>query len=55
MYIPGDTEHAMRSAHGDEVVWLYVFAVDGFGEVVYRFSTADEDKKKKKKEGKAKL
>jgi quercetin dioxygenase-like cupin family protein len=38
VYIPGDAEHGIWNTGEDELVWLYVFAADGFGEVVYRFS-----------------
>jgi mannose-6-phosphate isomerase-like protein (cupin superfamily) len=38
VYIPGDAEHGMKCVGEEEVRWLYVFAVGGFGEVEYRFS-----------------
>ncbi|KNG52646.1 RmlC-like cupin [Stemphylium lycopersici] len=39
VFIPGDAEHGIRNGEADEdLVWLYVFAADGFGEIVYRFS-----------------
>ncbi|KAH7378677.1 RmlC-like cupin domain-containing protein [Pyrenochaeta sp. MPI-SDFR-AT-0127] len=40
VYIPGDAEHGVQNTGKDEFKWLYVFAADGFGEIVYRF---DED------------
>ncbi|KAK5092033.1 hypothetical protein LTR70_007900 [Exophiala xenobiotica] len=39
VFIPGDAEHGIWNVSGEEELrWLYCFAVDGFGEVVYRFS-----------------
>jgi len=39
VYIPGDAEHGVWNVSAsEELRWLYCFAVDGFGEVVYRFS-----------------
>jgi mannose-6-phosphate isomerase-like protein (cupin superfamily) len=38
VFIPGDAEHGIRNTGKGELVWLYVFAADGFGDVVYRFS-----------------
>ena len=38
VFIPGDAEHGIRNVGDEELTWLYVFAADGFGEVVYRFS-----------------
>jgi len=39
VFIPGDAEHGIWNVDGErELKWLYCFAVDGFGEVVYRFS-----------------
>lgn len=37
VWIPGDAEHGIVNVGGEDLVWLYVFAVSGFGEVVYRF------------------
>ena len=38
VFIPGDAEHGVRNtSETEEFIWLYVFAVDEFGEVVYRF------------------
>ncbi|KAK7193183.1 hypothetical protein DPSP01_010020 [Paraphaeosphaeria sporulosa] len=38
VFIPGDAVHGVRNDdEGEELVWLYVFAADGFGEVVYQF------------------
>jgi mannose-6-phosphate isomerase-like protein (cupin superfamily) len=38
VFIPEDAEHGIRNTGREELVWLYVFAADGFGEVMYRFS-----------------
>jgi oxalate decarboxylase/phosphoglucose isomerase-like protein (cupin superfamily) len=38
VYIPGDAEHGIWNTGEDELTWLYVFAADGFEDVVYRFS-----------------
>ena len=39
VFIPGDAEHGIWNMDDEEELrWLYCFAVDGFGEVVYRFS-----------------
>jgi mannose-6-phosphate isomerase-like protein (cupin superfamily) len=48
VFIPGDAEHGIRNVGEGELSWLYVFGVDGFGEVVYRF---DEDGPGKEMEG----
>lgn len=37
VYIPGDAEHGIRNKGAEELKWLYVFAADGFQDVVYRF------------------
>lgn len=37
VFIPGDAEHGIRNIGEEELVWLYVFAADGFGEIIYRF------------------
>ena len=39
VYIPGDAEHGIKNIGGanEDLVWLYVFPGDSFGEVVYRF------------------
>jgi len=36
--IPGDAEHGIYNAGKEDLVWLYVFAADGFEDIVYRFS-----------------
>jgi len=43
VYIPGDAEHGIRNIGGvsEDLVWLYVFPGDSFGEVVYRFRGDD--------------
>lgn len=51
VFIPGDAVHGVRCLGGGEggekggnreeegdLVWLYVFAADGFGEIGYRFA-----------------
>lgn len=44
VFIPGGVEHGVRcldEEDGEDLVWLYVFAVDGFEEVVYRFGDSE--------------
>lgn len=56
LYIPGDAEHGMKCTGKEEVRWLYVFAVGGFGEVEYRFSECEgAGGKGEEKGGRAKL
>jgi len=38
VFIPGDAEHGIFNKGDGDLVWLYVFAADGFEEIVYRFS-----------------
>lgn len=38
LFIPGDAEHGVVNEGGEEFRFFYVFAVGGFGEVVYRWS-----------------
>ncbi|KAJ4987449.1 hypothetical protein SVAN01_07049 [Stagonosporopsis vannaccii] len=38
VWIPGDAEHGVVNTGAEELVWLYVFAADGFADVVYRFA-----------------
>jgi len=39
VFIPGNAEHGIWNTDGEnELRWLYCFAVDGFRDVVYRFS-----------------
>jgi mannose-6-phosphate isomerase-like protein (cupin superfamily) len=38
IFIPGDAEHGITNAGTDTLSFLYAFAVNGFSEVVYRFS-----------------
>lgn len=43
VFIPGDAEHGVWNLDAEqELKWLYAFAVDGFGEVNYRFSSEHE-------------
>ena len=38
VFIPSDARHGVRNlSSSEELVWLYVFAADDFGEVTYRF------------------
>ena len=37
LWIPGDAEHGTENIGDEDLVWLYVFAVDGFGDILYRF------------------
>ena len=45
VWIPGDAEHGIENVGEEELVWLYAFAVDGFGDVVYRFDEPGPGKK----------
>jgi len=38
VFIPGDAEHGIFNTGKEDLVWLYVFAADGFDNIVYRFS-----------------
>ena len=49
VFIPGNAEHGMRCEGEEEVRWLYVFAADGFGGVVYRFDEPGPGKKERAK------
>jgi mannose-6-phosphate isomerase-like protein (cupin superfamily) len=40
VFIPGDAEHGIRNAGETPLRFAYVFAVDSFDEVEYRFSKA---------------
>ncbi|KAJ4291167.1 hypothetical protein N0V90_010365 [Kalmusia sp. IMI 367209] len=47
VFIPGDSEHGIRSEDANEdLLWLYVFAADQFEDVVYRFSDSETLKAK---------
>jgi quercetin dioxygenase-like cupin family protein len=37
IYIPGDALHGMENRHDEDFLILYVFAVDDWAKVVYRF------------------
>lgn len=38
VFIPGDAKHGIRNtSETQELVWLYVFAVDDFSDIHYRF------------------
>lgn len=37
LWIPGDAEHGTENVGDEDLVWLYVFAADGFEEILYRF------------------
>lgn len=37
VWIPGDAEHGTRNTGEENLEWLYVFAADGFKDIVYRF------------------
>lgn len=37
VWIPGDAEHGIENTGEKDLVWLYVFAVDRFEDIVYRF------------------
>jgi oxalate decarboxylase/phosphoglucose isomerase-like protein (cupin superfamily) len=55
VFIPGDAEHEAGNTGTEDLVWLYVFAADGFGKIVYRFSDEVGETKLRGKEAKAKL
>lgn len=55
VFVPGDSEHGMRCFGEEEVRWLYVFAADGFEDIVYKFSDGDGIKEGESKQVKAKL
>lgn len=38
VWIPGDAEHGARCTGEEALEWFYVFAADGFADIVYRFS-----------------
>lgn len=40
VFIPGDAEHGIRNPYGVAFRFLYVFPVDSFAEVEYRFGEA---------------
>ena len=48
VFIPGNAVHSVRCTGEEELVWLYVFAAGGFGEVVYIFEGEEEEGKKGK-------
>jgi mannose-6-phosphate isomerase-like protein (cupin superfamily) len=41
VFITGDAEHGIFNKGNEDLVWLYVFAADGFEDIVYRFSAGD--------------
>ena len=43
VFIPGNAVHSVRCTGEEELVWLYVFAAGGFGEVVYIFEGEEEE------------
>lgn len=51
VFIPGDAEHGIKNTGNGEkeeegnLVWLYAFAADSFGEIVYRFDEPGPGKK----------
>lgn len=47
VWIPGDSEHGVRCVGEEELEWVYVFAADGFGDIVYRFSGEERMEKAK--------
>ena len=42
VYIPGDSKHGIRNECEEDLTWLWVFAADGFGDVVYRWEEEAE-------------
>ena len=53
VFIPGDAEHGVCNTGVGDLVWLYIFAASGFGEIVYQFS--EQKSTQTEKELKAKL
>ncbi|KAF2846028.1 RmlC-like cupin [Plenodomus tracheiphilus IPT5] len=45
VFIPGDAEHGVKNTGQEKLEWLYVFAADGFGDIVYRFRGGGEKAK----------
>jgi len=45
VFIPGDVEHGIKNVGEGNLVWLYAFAADSFGQVVYRFDEPGPGKK----------
>ena len=37
LWIPGDAEHGTENIGDEDLVWLYVFAVDGFGDTFWAY------------------
>ncbi|KAJ5257112.1 hypothetical protein N7478_013216 [Penicillium angulare] len=48
VFIPGDAEHGIVNTGKGQLRWFYVFAVNSFEEVVYRFSKDENEKPKAK-------
>jgi mannose-6-phosphate isomerase-like protein (cupin superfamily) len=42
VFVPGGTPHFVRNTGTEDLKFLYVFAVDRFSDVVYRFPQRDE-------------
>lgn len=44
LFIPGDAEHGIwNTSSTEELVFLWGFAADGFGQIIYRFSEGGND------------
>ncbi|KAM5354425.1 hypothetical protein ACJ41O_001074 [Fusarium nematophilum] len=44
VWIPGDAEHGVFCAEGEELRWLYVFPEGSFEQVIYRFTHEVKEK-----------
>jgi len=55
VFIPGNSEHGMKSRDGEGVRWFYAFPGAAFGDVVYRFSHEEGERQKTDEVVKAKL
>ncbi|EUC30780.1 hypothetical protein COCCADRAFT_103016 [Bipolaris zeicola 26-R-13] len=55
VWIPGDAEHGVRNTGGEDLIWLYAFATDGFDDVVYRFNEGERGHGKEVANTRAKL
>jgi mannose-6-phosphate isomerase-like protein (cupin superfamily) len=40
-FIPGDSEHGIFSEGTEELRWFFAFAVEGFGDILFKFKGED--------------
>lgn len=50
VYIPGDAKHGIRNEGEEDLTWLWVFAADGFRDVVYRWEQEAEGEQEERAE-----